>query len=172
MGYTTEFDGQFKLDKPLTAEHLEILRTVIRNIWDREPLDVSDPSLIPPKPDSYCQWEPTKDGTAIVFDGNEKFYDYTEWIAWLIDAFLGPWGYTLNGDVQWQGEEVGDVGVLSVKDNVVEARKVSLAPLGEAIGGWKCDTCGAFQRGKPREDCQCGGHIWSPVTAIFTERSI
>jgi hypothetical protein len=36
------------------------------------------------------KWEPTEDGTAIKWNGLEKFYDSTEWMTYLIDTFLKP----------------------------------------------------------------------------------
>jgi len=71
------------------------------------------------QPGLWCQWIPNEDGTAIVWDGGEKFYAYTAWIRYLIEHFLGPWGYVLNGDVQWQGEDEDDRGIIRVVDNVV-----------------------------------------------------
>ncbi|MCI0455552.1 MAG: hypothetical protein L0Z62_01065 [Gemmataceae bacterium] len=75
----------------------------------------------PPKgqPGLWCQWCPNKDGTAIVWDQGEKFYDYVEWLKYLIEHFLAPWGYVLNGEMEWQGEEDEDRGKLIVKDNDV-----------------------------------------------------
>jgi hypothetical protein len=55
----------------------------------------------------------------IEWDGGEKFYNYTEWLVYLINKILKPNGYVLNGVVQWQGEEVGDVGEIFVEDNKV-----------------------------------------------------
>jgi hypothetical protein len=72
------------------------------------------------QPGLWCQWIPLSDGTGIEWDGNEKFYNYVEWLQYLIEHFLKPWGYTLNGNVQWQGEEMGDVGMIAVKDNVLK----------------------------------------------------
>lgn len=75
----------------------------------------------PPKgqPSLWCQWEPNEEGTAIQWDGSEKFYNYVEWIAYLIKHFLEPWGYTVNGQVQWQGEESTDMGEITINDNKV-----------------------------------------------------
>lgn len=73
------------------------------------------------QPALWCQWIPNEDGSAIVWDGNEKFYNYVEWIEYLIEHFLGPWGYMLNGQVEWSGEENGDSGVIYIKDNKVKA---------------------------------------------------
>lgn len=67
----------------------------------------------------WCQWNPSDDGIEIVWDGSEKFYHYTEWLEYLIKTFLAPWGYKLNGLVEWRGEDSDDIGVIEVVDNVV-----------------------------------------------------
>ena len=89
------------------------------------------------QPGHWCQWTPVEtqgcwslpqwndeevDWT--VFDGigwdmGEKFYEYVEWLGYIITHFLEPWGYLLNGDVSWEGEEMGDAGVIEVVDNVI-----------------------------------------------------
>ena len=75
----------------------------------------------PPRsqPGLWCHWTVTEDGQGIEWDGGEKFYCYTEWLEYLIAAFLKPWGLSLNGKVNWQGEEIGDIGTITVKDNIV-----------------------------------------------------
>jgi hypothetical protein len=86
----------------------------------------SDDSVVdynhPPKgqPGLWCQWVPAEDGTAIVWDDGEKFYYYGEWLTYLIDHFLAPWGYVLNGEMAWQGEDEEDVGTICVVNNVVD----------------------------------------------------
>jgi hypothetical protein len=76
----------------------------------------------PPKgqPGLWCQWIPNEEGTAIVWDGVEKFYSYGEWLTYLIKHFLQPWGYVLNGEMRWEGEEEGDSGTIFVESNAVE----------------------------------------------------
>jgi hypothetical protein len=71
------------------------------------------------QPELWCQWIPTQDGTAICWDGNEKFYEYTAWLKYLIKHFLQPWGYALNGEVAYSGEHAFDTGILSVINNEV-----------------------------------------------------
>ncbi len=39
-----------------------------------------------------------------MWNGAEKFYNYVEWLQYLIDKILAPRGYTLNGECQWFGE--------------------------------------------------------------------
>lgn len=75
------------------------------------------------QPGLWCKWIPTEDGSSIEWDGNEKFYDYIEWIQYLITHFTKPWGYTVNGSVEWGGEERGDTGIITVTDNTVKAAK-------------------------------------------------
>lgn len=78
----------------------------------------------PPKgqPGLWCQWIPNDDGTEIEWDGGEKFYEYIYWIEYLIDHFLKPWGYVLNGVVGWYGDDRDDMGKIIIKDNVVSTK--------------------------------------------------
>ena len=162
MGYTTEFQGSFALDKPLTKPHQDYLcefsdtRRVTRDASKtanrKDPMriaaglrvgqqgayfvgesgfsgqdhakDIVDYNNPPAgQPGLWCQWIPSDDGCRIKWDGNEKFYAYTEWIVYLIDNFLEPWGYTLNGEVQWEGEDHGDLGKIFIENNIVSAKE-------------------------------------------------
>jgi hypothetical protein len=74
------------------------------------------------QPGLWCQCIPNNEGTEIKWDGNEKFYNYTEWLEYLIEHFLKPWGYVLNGEVEWEGEDRGDMGKIVVKNNDMSTR--------------------------------------------------
>jgi hypothetical protein len=78
------------------------------------------------QPGLWCQWVPTEDGTGIEWNGSEKFYEYVKWLEYIINHFLKPWGLTLNGEVEWQGEEREDRGMIIVKDNVVTTKKAKV----------------------------------------------
>lgn len=112
MGYTTDFSGRFVFDQPLTAEQVNELKQFAA--LDHRGRTVGAPGY-------FCQWVPTDDGTAIEWDEGEKFYDYTEWLAFLIERFFKPWGRTLSGQVEWTGEDPRDQGVIHVRDNMVQA---------------------------------------------------
>lgn len=71
-------------------------------------------------PGLWCQW--VIDGDELVWDGGEKFYNYVEWLYYLIDNFFDPLGYKLNGDIVWQGEDTDDCGVIHVENNSVEIK--------------------------------------------------
>lgn len=78
---------------------------------------------VPPghQPGLWCGWTPSKDGEKIVWNEVEKFYNYVEWLEYLVGRFLKPWGYTVSGKVEWSGSDNSDHGTIYVKDNVVEA---------------------------------------------------
>lgn len=79
---------------------------------DRSVLDYNGPPS--GQPGLWCKWEPTPDDTGIQWDGVEKFYDYVEWLEYLIVHFLEPWGYRISGEVTWQGEEHVDFGTIRI----------------------------------------------------------
>jgi hypothetical protein len=112
MGYTTNFEGQFNITPTLSLEHFQRLTKFADERHEGD------------GPGYYCQWVPNDNGTALEWDGGEKFYDYEEWIVYLIKNFLVKWGYVLNGQVMWQGEEVGDVGVITIINNTVHVKEL------------------------------------------------
>lgn len=70
-------------------------------------------------PGLWCQWI-INDNGELEWDGGEKFYEYEEWLNYLIIHFFKPLGYVLNGDITWEGEDSDDFGTIHVIDNVVE----------------------------------------------------
>ena len=150
MGYTTDFSGSFTLNKPLDAETLTFLhkfnhtRRMKRNVkgygidgefyvdgkgfagQDKDDTIVNYNCPPSSQPGLWCQWRPNVTGTAIEWDGGEKFYCYVEWIQYLIDKVLSPKGYSLTGDVTWGGEDRADFGVISIVDNVVSVHRGAL----------------------------------------------
>jgi hypothetical protein len=72
------------------------------------------------QPGLWCPWEIADDGSAVLAPVDEsKHYDFVEWIAYIIDRFLKPWGYKLNGQTTWNGQEDDDFGIILVRDNEV-----------------------------------------------------
>ncbi len=158
MGYSTYFNGCFKLDKPLTTEqeaYLGLFASTRRMKRDpyvatemdddvrrsaRLPLGEDagyfvgglgssgqniDASVLdgshPPhgQPGLWCQWIYNRADNCIEWNMGEKFYDYADWIVYIIVHFLRPWGYVLNGTVDWNGDEPDDFGRLVVENNAL-----------------------------------------------------
>lgn len=53
-------------------------------------LEYNDPPST--QPGLWCQWVPTADLQGIEWDGNEKFYNYVEWLKYIVTNFLERWG--------------------------------------------------------------------------------
>jgi len=116
MGYSTEFKGHFVLDRPITSE--AIIGSLTR--WAE-----GEPDAFNYLPfDGYCQWRLTEDKQGLEWDQQEKFYSYDVWLQMIIDHLLIPLKYCLTGEVEFQGEDVGDHGFLYIEENIVKIRKV------------------------------------------------
>ncbi len=167
MGYTTNFEGSFVLDTPLSFAQMEFLkefsgtRRMKRDVNKIKSLPKEqknhkmlkllnevglgleyyggaghfgqdeDDSIVDYNdwggfPSLWCQWVPNDEGTAIEWNGAEKFYDYVKWIEYIITNFLKPWGKVLNGEVTWQGEENSDMGKIVIKNNKVTIKKAKV----------------------------------------------
>jgi len=147
MGYTTSFRGSVKTNKPVDDETFNLInglattRRMKRNLTgygvegefyynpDSKEMGQEDtPDIIddnkPPRtqPSLWLQWVMCDDKQTIEWDGNEKFYEYTRWMRYIINSILEPRGYVVNGKIDWNGEEAGDYGVLVVKNNTVSVK--------------------------------------------------
>lgn len=112
MGYNTDFTGGFTFNKPIS---LKMYKTINDFAKERHTPGNGIPGY-------WCQWiidEDYNGEEALVWDGNEKFYDYVKWLEYLIKNFFEPEGYILNGSVEFQGEDFDDFGTIEVKDNAV-----------------------------------------------------
>ena len=63
-------------------------------------------SHLPPddQPSSWCNWTPSKDGNSVRWNCRKNSYEYIKWLQYIINNFLGPHGYTLNGKVTYYGD--------------------------------------------------------------------
>jgi hypothetical protein len=153
MGYTTEFFGEIAVDPPLNEAEITYLRRFAgtrRMGRSRGPYFVDssgfhgqgdDPDIrdhnAPPigQPGLWCQWVPNDAGTALAWDGGEKFYEADRWMAYLIEHFLKPgadaftcgdsqfeaftFDHLLEGEIEAQGEEPDDRWILRITRNRV-----------------------------------------------------
>lgn len=91
--------------------------------WSRHTKQILDGLC---QPGLWCQWtiEQQFEGGefVLVWDGGEKFYNYVEWLNYLINHFFDKWGVKLNGEITWEGENSEDMGKIVVVDNVVTVK--------------------------------------------------
>jgi hypothetical protein len=164
MGYSTDFDGQVTIKPPLNGHEAAYLRKfadsrrMTRRLGPYFADDTSDADVVnvnqqpPGQPGLNCDWEPSEDGTAIRWNGAEKFYDAAEWMEYLIGTFLRPgcvlqaelaspvpgraypdgvehftFDHVVDGVINAQGENAEDRWQLVVTGNAVTTRQAHFA---------------------------------------------
>ena len=129
MGYTTDFDGQFEFNRKLTKKELQAMETLYETRHEDGYKE---------KPSIWLQWIVVdgfdNDNHWVVWDGNEKFYNYIEWLEYLIKYFFKPNNLSITGRVRWRGEEFDDMGTINVEDNEVEVLEFVQAGLTRGRG--------------------------------------
>jgi hypothetical protein len=163
MGYYTNFDGGFLVNKHVDSETAALLRKLSntrRVMRDTEKLKLEgymgdygidgeffvehNPFDEERHPDGYqgsiknyneppstqpglwCDWTLDTDNQTIIWNEAEKFYNYVEWLVYIIDRILKPRGYLVTGSVSWVGEDFDDQGLIQVlKNRVVVTRRES-----------------------------------------------
>jgi len=112
--YDDENDGTV-IDHNLPPGHLSY-----EGINWRERQEKQDKLILEGKcqPGLWCNW--AIEENELIWDGGEKFYDYVEWLKYLINHFFSKWDVLLNGEIEWQGEEKDDFGKIVVTDNVIK----------------------------------------------------
>ena len=104
--------------RPTNTTYTEDLFEKIPNVYnDVSVEDANTPPGTCPNLWADIELSETNDSLTLL-DG--KNYDYQEWLRWLIRHIFEPAGYTLNGNITWQGEDQGDYGTISVKNNDVD----------------------------------------------------
>ena len=111
MGYTTKFTGCINLSRALTIKEAKELLEITY-------LDLAETREITGI-EAYLQWVPTETLDGIVWDGNEKFYEYVPLLRWLC-VWLKKRGIEANGELLWAGDEADDRGRIAVSSNEVE----------------------------------------------------
>ena len=83
-------------------------------------------SNIPPstQPGLWCQWYYYKENNTIEWDKGEKFYNYIEWIQYIIKKILVPRKYAINGEIEWVGDEDNDKGIIKIYNNDIFIEKI------------------------------------------------
>ena len=122
-GYYTPpdvIDESWLADNDRNARMRKAYGSSIKNHFGQE----EDKSILeynyPPyeQPGLWCQWIMT-DKNTLEWDGGEKFYNYVEWLDYLIRHFFAPSGYTISGTVTWIGEIGDDFGKIDVNNNTI-----------------------------------------------------
>ena len=125
MGYTTDFAGTFQVSPPLTEEH----RLYLGRFADTRRMQ-RDPTIAATFPD------PLRVAAGLPIGPQGAYYvgvpaDVTtwevQWLQYIADHFLKPWGYSLSGEVVWEGENRNDLGTIVARDNTITTHHGSVS---------------------------------------------
>ena len=120
MGYPVYYNGEIRITPPLTESDAELFAAVVsleRNSLT-QPVFASIESS--PKPDlPYCGGllEVTDDGSLITPEQDESRQGVGVWLRLLIEHLFRPRGYSLTGQITWEGSDVEDRGCFYIDDN-------------------------------------------------------
>jgi len=110
MGYTTKFKGEFTITPCPSVEFIERINLFSSKRHDEKRY-----------PGIWCQWIINSNGN-LSWNGAEKFYNYTEWLQYLVDEYFKPQGYELNGKVNYRGERFEDTGAIYIWANNIRQK--------------------------------------------------
>ena len=138
MGYSVYYNGEIDISPALSDEHATLLD---------EALTKSNPALLGIRAEDGqglyhgCDWQLS--GGRLSVEGESRG-EQDEWLRLLIVRFFQPNGYTLSGEVSWEGDQSGDTGVIHLDGNRVEsvsdsinergAELASTTPRAESVG--------------------------------------
>ena len=163
MGYSTDFSGSIQITPPLNPQEVAFInqfadtRRMDRklgpyfidqdgNYGQNHKADILDYNSPPEgQPGLWCQWEAELDGSCLKWNGAEKFYNSSDWMAYLLEHFicevpaaklidpdtLGwlPGGHTASGVIYALGEEYEDAWRLIVEDGHVFTQAAENLPV-------------------------------------------
>ena len=115
MGYSVYYNGEIDISPELSDEHATLLD---------EALTKSNLALLGITAEDGqglyhgCDWQLS--GGRLTVEGESRG-EQDEWLRLLIVRFFEPNGYTLSGEVSWEGDQSGDTGVIHLDDNRVES---------------------------------------------------
>jgi hypothetical protein len=123
MGYSVYYRGEIEIAPPLTEEHAETVLAFSnhqRTVKTAPIFAAIAASAEADLPGHAGLLELSEERDLIVPDEFESRHGLRLWLVLLIEHFLAPLGYALNGEVSWTADESDDRGSIFVKDNAVE----------------------------------------------------
>ncbi len=122
MGYSTYFTGVLKFKEPITEEQETLLKSISGiDCRDGNPFNVDCPNI------SYIDFEITQGKLGIEHNGAEKSYDAAKQVNFIIDVMKTQYpDFALKGGLIAQGESVGDVWKLLIKDGKAVEEKIKI----------------------------------------------
>jgi hypothetical protein len=72
------------------------------------------------QPRLWCAWKLDEDGVTFRYTDEQELYFCYAWLQYLIEHFFTPWGYEVDGEITWQGDDEADRGTIIVGKSHIE----------------------------------------------------
>ncbi|WP_263359522.1 hypothetical protein [Acidicapsa ligni] len=118
------YNGEIAVTPALTESDAAVLRAAThleRTDATKEFFAAVAASPEPDLPYHAGLLEISEDREFIYPEEDESRHGFRVWLRLVIEHYLAPRGYVLNGEVTWEGEDRDDSGTIFVKENEVEA---------------------------------------------------
>ena len=115
MGYSVYYNGEIGISPELSKEHEALLDEALTKD-NFAGLGIATQHW--QGPHYGCDWRLSNGHLSIE---GESRGEQDEWLRLLIVNFFQPNGYTLSGEVGWEGDQSGDTGVIHLDNNRVES---------------------------------------------------
>jgi hypothetical protein len=123
MGYSVYYCGDVSVEPPLTEEDaVTFLEIVNDKRTDRTKpfFDLVAASNESQTPYSIGLLELSDDQSQILPETDESRAGAGTWLQLVVQHFLAPKGYSVEGEITWNGDEAEDRGCIYAKDQQVE----------------------------------------------------
>jgi hypothetical protein len=123
MGYSVYYSGEVEITPSLTEDDARTIRAFVNleQTDETRPLFAAIAASSEPDLPGYASLlTVSEERDAILPEEGESRHGLRLWLKLLIEHFLDPRGYVLNGEVEWDGEDIEDRGRLFIKDNQLE----------------------------------------------------
>jgi hypothetical protein len=124
MGQDVYYNGEIAITPALTESDAAVLRAATNLQQSVETRPFFAAVAASPEPDLPYHGgliEISEDREFILPEQDESRHGFRLWLKLVIEHYLAPRGYVLDGEVTWEGEDRDDSGTIFVKDNQVEA---------------------------------------------------
>jgi hypothetical protein len=123
MPYSVYYRGEITISPPLTEEHAAVVLAFSRKEYNDLTKPIFANIAASPGEDlpAYMDvFDISEDRTTILPDEDESTHGLRLCLMLLVEHFLAPLGYLLDGEVSWDADDVNDRGSIFVKDNLIE----------------------------------------------------
>ena len=124
MGYCVYYNGEVSVTPPLTEDHAALVHALVNFEQSDETHAIFAAIAASPEPDlpGYAGvLDVSEDREYLLPEEGESRHGIRLWLRLLLQYLFVPLGYTLNGEIFWEGEDRDDSGGIFLKDNQLEA---------------------------------------------------